>query len=192
MGGIRQCWQQRWRLACRRRRFLAHRGRGGLSQLASRSAVTSVGRSRRRPPMSEVSGKSGDGPEKLPVLPDMRLEQFFLATLRSHIFLEDQVAADQHGTHYTAWERVTRIAWCVSITDTGGPSFINSSGSKLSRPYGRVCSGAWAVWRCTIPDSYLPRSVPSARHRSHLAVLLSHSFRNYSRDWDSAVSLFRA
>lgn len=49
-------------------------------------------------------------------LPDMRLEQFFLATLRSHIFLDDETAADQQGTPYTAWERVAHIAWCVPIS----------------------------------------------------------------------------
>lgn len=131
--------------------------------------------------MSEVSGKSADGPESLPALPDMRLEQFFLATLRGHIFLDDRVAADQHGTPNTAWERVAHIAWCVLVTDAGGHCCINSSGSRSSLRFGRACCGGWAVWRCTMRDLYLPRCMPSVRPLLYRVALPSHSFLSYSR-----------
>lgn len=92
--------------------------------------------------MPEVAGKSGDSPEGLTALPDMRLEQFFLATLRRHVYLDGNVAADQLDTPYTAWERVSHIAWCVGINNAGGHYYRNSSGSRSSRPSGKECYGA--------------------------------------------------
>ena len=68
------------------------------------SSVSSNSSSSTKP--SNVDISSGIGPAKLPALPDMRLEQFFLSTIRQHVFIdgvspESYVSATHTPVSYT-------------------------------------------------------------------------------------------
>ena len=73
------------------------------------SSVSSNSSSSTKP--SNVDISSGIGPAKLPAIPDMRLEQFFLSTIRQHVFIDGVSPESYVSATHTPWEKVYAIQW---------------------------------------------------------------------------------
>lgn len=67
-------------------------------------------------------------PLRLPQLPDMRQEQFFLSMVRVFVEFDESTENRPTSTHLTrtSWDKVRYVAWCVILshfTYTRGPLF---------------------------------------------------------------------
>lgn len=68
------------------------------------------------------SDTGSDATPALPALPDLRVEQLFLQTVKQHVTIEETEGQPSLlPTSYTNWHRVTNIRWYVQkLTDRRG------------------------------------------------------------------------
>lgn len=62
--------------------------------------------------MSSSSSVTSVGPRASPaILPDMRLEQFFLSTIRQHVLIDGVSPESYVDATHTPWDKVYQIEW---------------------------------------------------------------------------------
>jgi len=62
--------------------------------------------------MSSSSSVTSVGPRASPaILPDMRLEQFFLSTIRQHVLIDGVSPESYVNATHTPWDKVYHIEW---------------------------------------------------------------------------------